>query len=944
MKIRCLLIFLGILGFRTDLAIGFQWDVQDDRYLISNLSVDDGLPTKTVTDLTFGKDGYLYLASVNGLVRMDGVHTEVFDAGIATGLNSDRISRIFSLTDSSLVVLDHEGTLYRFRNGIFTSILNPSDQQPINTQVIKHFDEYSLLTADTKNVTIIYPDRVSVLAPSISSYEIWDVEYASGTVYLLNTNGFYAYTGGRYDQIPIPANYAPDLNRHSSLKTIDGHLKIKGWGKSPCYDSNNKKWCNLHSFEIEDENEEILQINSSDQTDEEYSIVTDQQMLLQRSDGSIQNDLDKAGIRYENRFRTSLGNIIVHRFGVHIDNKPVFESDSPIVDATPDNAGNIWISTKHNGVYKISQNKFTNYYSDFLINSYAVIKDERATFWAGSFENGLMNWDGKMATYYTNENSSILSTSVRMVQELRSGDILVSTWGQVPFIVDGKTIEPLDDFRRLFGSSTNVTESFYEEQNGTWWLGTLSGLMRKEGPDYERFFDNEGKSIKHVTRIIPSPYNNDLFFATVDNGVVLLRNNKFYFLSESLPASSKHIRDIYIQSKDTLWAASYDSGLQRFVVTGNSTDPEFKVFELSEDLGLKKAGYHRIIADSLGMLWISSNSGLLRVSEKGLNQSAEAGRIYTNLEWFTERHGIVDREFNGGSQSTGFFDLEEDKIWFTNISGLVSFNPYTFSAEKISPDNFSIQKVISNDSTYITEQKKGLKLEKKERNVTIRYAHIAPSENLTEHIWIRNSADDQWFKSEKVGELILNDLSTGSNLIQFSNAPDGEIIGSISLFVEARLFEHAGVQFFGIVFLAGSILFVISYLRNNREVLPTENSAELEKEIKDEKPKDILADYIHQNYTQEDLSITKISKELSISRSALYRLWKEHHEESITIYINELRLQKATELLESGDFTITEIAEKLGYSSQSYFTKVFKKKYGTSPSGYIKEEVETDFL
>ncbi|MDG0810747.1 helix-turn-helix transcriptional regulator [Cohnella rhizosphaerae] len=51
-------------------------------------------------------------------------------------------------------------------------------------------------------------------------------------------------------------------------------------------------------------------------------------------------------------------------------------------------------------------------------------------------------------------------------------------------------------------------------------------------------------------------------------------------------------------------------------------------------------------------------------------------------------------------------------------------------------------------------------------------------------------------------------------------------------------------------------------------------------------------------------------------------------------YINEVRLQNAVLLLETNNWQVNEISEKVGFSSQSYFFKLFKKRFGTTPKDY----------
>ena len=88
------------------------------------------------------------------------------------------------------------------------------------------------------------------------------------------------------------------------------------------------------------------------------------------------------------------------------------------------------------------------------------------------------------------------------------------------------------------------------------------------------------------------------------------------------------------------------------------------------------------------------------------------------------------------------------------------------------------------------------------------------------------------------------------------------------------------------------------------------------------------------NFSDKRLSTQMIAEEFKISRSGLYRSWEKNNDESILDYIQKVRLENAKVLLNETDLSIADIADKTGFSSQSYFTKVFKRENGMSPSAY----------
>ncbi|MEG1806375.1 MAG: helix-turn-helix domain-containing protein, partial [Clostridia bacterium] len=96
----------------------------------------------------------------------------------------------------------------------------------------------------------------------------------------------------------------------------------------------------------------------------------------------------------------------------------------------------------------------------------------------------------------------------------------------------------------------------------------------------------------------------------------------------------------------------------------------------------------------------------------------------------------------------------------------------------------------------------------------------------------------------------------------------------------------------------------------------------------------LLNEYIKYNYAK-NLSITSIANNLSISKSKLCKLAKEH-KTTINDMIKERRLKNAKSLLESTVYSISEIASKVGIPDYNYFTILFKKEEGVTPSEYRK--------
>lgn len=93
--------------------------------------------------------------------------------------------------------------------------------------------------------------------------------------------------------------------------------------------------------------------------------------------------------------------------------------------------------------------------------------------------------------------------------------------------------------------------------------------------------------------------------------------------------------------------------------------------------------------------------------------------------------------------------------------------------------------------------------------------------------------------------------------------------------------------------------------------------------------------FINRNIAR-NLTISEISKETLVPKSSLYKMFHTHLGCTVNEYINSKRIKNSEELLLNGSLSIEEISEKLGFSTQQYFSKIFKKINGISPAQFRK--------
>lgn len=98
---------------------------------------------------------------------------------------------------------------------------------------------------------------------------------------------------------------------------------------------------------------------------------------------------------------------------------------------------------------------------------------------------------------------------------------------------------------------------------------------------------------------------------------------------------------------------------------------------------------------------------------------------------------------------------------------------------------------------------------------------------------------------------------------------------------------------------------------------------------------DKISHYIDQNYNK-NITLVKVANYVGFSSFYLSKLIKENLDINYTTYLTLIRINKAKDLLEQDDLTISEIAYGVGYSEPKYFSNVFRKMVGMTPSEYKK--------
>lgn len=304
----------------------------------------------------------------------------------------------------------------------------------------------------------------------------------------------------------------------------------------------------------------------------------------------------------------------------------------------------LWVSYAGSGFDKIDLiNKKINHFTNIPNNNNSlsendvttIYKDKNNIFWIGTAHSGLNKYHiklNKMERIYF-DNSYKYQNDLNWIQqilELKNGELLVGTNGGL-FLFDRKkshlvNYNPVINGKNIFPDYFSVN-SLFEDKQENLWVGTwLEGL----------YFYNKRKS----------------------------KSLHYLNLGDSNSISSNKVTCITEDKDGLIWIGTYNGGLNII----NTRDNKIKIMSTKD--GLPNDVVLGIIEDENGYMWVSTLNGLCRID-----------RDKKRIRIFNRSDGIVNNQFNWHAS----FKSSNGKIYFGTLNGFIAFYPKDIKVNLIKP-------------------------------------------------------------------------------------------------------------------------------------------------------------------------------------------------------------------------------------------------------------------
>ncbi|MBI2215437.1 MAG: hypothetical protein HYU52_17445 [Acidobacteria bacterium] len=598
-------------------ALALPSDRAISQYVRKSWTVRDGLPHGTVRGVAQTADGYLWLATYEGLVRFNGERFRVFDREHAAELASSSVLCLHRTSDNTLwlgtstgVVTYRDGVFHKLPEaGVADELVNAIEQTADGTIWIASWGGLTrVVDGHAERMKLALPnDLLNALAADrdgslwIATAKAGLVRYHDGHVTVFTTAD-----GLASDTV---VTLLEDGNGAAFIGTTAGLQRI--------------------------ENGRIRRVEG---------IPDDQITALRRDrDGNIWVGTYSSGL-----FRMS---------GERVSAYGIYDGLlNPTVRAIfEDEAGNLWIGSNR-GLEMLHAGAFVNWTErEGLGNDFAraLFEDRDGTLWAGT-ASGLSRWNG--TAWVASSDSRLAKEYVLAIEQHPDGSMWFGTPRGLYHVDRGRTTL----LTAADGLSSNGVRAIHADRRGALWVATDYGVNRIF-PDgsIESYAGRGGLGPDYAIAIAETP-DGTIWVAT-GAGLGEFDGTAFKLHSAPRQFPSNHLFALHADDDGTLWIATDGDGLIRF------RRDQAHVFTRRD--GLPNDKIQSITADLKGGLWIGTSRGAFRLERSELEAVANGTLAQLSAAGFDESDGLGSRQCNGNGDPTAFRS-RDGRVWFATANGV----------------------------------------------------------------------------------------------------------------------------------------------------------------------------------------------------------------------------------------------------------------------------------
>jgi PAS domain S-box-containing protein len=617
------------------------------EYLAEVWDTDRGLPNFTALALAQTPDGFLWVATFEGLARFDGVHFDTishatvpeFPGKAVTSLLVDRRGRLWAGSDNGVACLE---------NGHWRAY-GEAGGRPVKfaTSLFEDREGHLMVTQGERLLRL--QDRFVPLPVPPGTYFLRAFAARSGQLWIDATRQFARLENGVWQPVAPPAEIA-DGDLQGAAPSGDGGVWLAG--ATSIQKFRDGAWTNP------------LRIP----TGFHFSRIV---RFLEDSEGQLWVGDHSKGLLL---FRTD-GQVL--RF-TREDGLP----NLAIRSLLEDREKNIWVGTDGGGLVRLRR-RAANVFDEaqglgeIVIDS--VVERAAGGILAATYGGGLVGFDEATRRFSRLIEQPVLKrisadSQVTSVLEDHAGTIWAGVYGRGIFRIRGRSMEqtmPGD----LGGS---IPKSLLEDSRQTLWIGTDHGVASYRDGQFHPYGEESGLPRGDWNALAEDGHGG--IWAGGPAGLFRLVDGRFQKFLPPGVASYGPITCLYTDRAGTLWIGVEDRGLNGL--------REGVLTRYGPAQGLEVTTPASIIEDGLGYLWIGTiRQGLARVPVASLAAVAEGRQPGLHAVWLTKEDGLATNQFRSNYQPA-VWKGRDGRLWFATLKGLAVVDPRRFRENTAIPPVF----------------------------------------------------------------------------------------------------------------------------------------------------------------------------------------------------------------------------------------------------------------
>lgn len=608
------------------------------QYVQSSWGLQNGLQQKSVMAVTQTRDGFLWLATEEGLVRFSGRAFVTFDERNAPGLGDRFIRSLAAAPDGSLWIGTMSG-LARYSGGKFESFRRQPETRMdiydlcVGTDGSVWFSSDRGLRRLQNGVFRNYTTADGLPANGITGL----AAAADGTIWVATVKGLASFKSGRlttyskWDGVDSGPLNSVSIGRNGSVWVGGKNGSVGLWSGGKI-----TTWWKGNGARIDS--------------------------VLEDADGTLWIAFEKLGL---GRMRGHTLELLTRSNGLPSENPDwVFE----------DRERSLWVGWADAGLSMFRDARFTSVGKAEGLSSDSIASVMQAadgSFWVGTNDGGVNHLEnGSVRAYSTADGlaGGLADKAALGIVQARDGSIWIGSGsGKVTRMKDGRaTTFSISD------SLTPELPAIVQDLDGEMWLGfdMPNGLARLRDGHFEQV-PLEGR----VKALAVAP-DGGLWIASYLYGLSELKNGVFRHYSVKEGLSSIFLTSVYVDHAGVVWAGTSLAGLNRL--------KDGKITHYSVEQGLSDSTVGAVIEDDNGYLWLSGPRGISRVSLQELNDYAEGRIKAVRSESYGYADGLRSIECNSKAQP-GIWKARDGQLWFATTDGLAIIDPLHIRTNEVLP-------------------------------------------------------------------------------------------------------------------------------------------------------------------------------------------------------------------------------------------------------------------